>query len=176
MPIVYRYIHAETGEEIVAFYRKGIIYVYVRDPVTKRFIRGVKWLTIAVTRVFDYPPRDAKKRNPLYVDIKLATTIMAEDLTKIDDIEDEMKKEAEAKLRDFFSEQIAALSTPEVREEYDGIPPRDKMPTPTCVAGEVGVEYVDVPIDETYPEYRYWLVWHHYAADCREETGRGILG
>lgn len=178
MVIVAKWVDAETGEEIIAYQWRGRLRIIVRDAVTKLFIRGIKGLTVAATLVFDYPPAKARKNNPLYVDVKTASTVLGEDLDKVDEIEKELVKKARDILEHYMNAIIANAAEEETKR-LDGIPPNDKLEVEYCIGKDlprtVGIEYIAVPISEAYPEYHWWIIWHHYKDDCKEEDGVGTL-
>lgn len=175
MPTIAKYVEAETGEEIIVFIRRGRPITMVRDAVTKRFIRGIRGIQVAVSLVFDYPPTKARHSNPLYIDVKTASYVTGADLAKLDEVEKQLAEKGRSILNRYFGEYLEKLAEQQPPERYDGRPPEDKMPKRTCVGGEVGVEYIAVPIDDVYPDYHYWVIWHHYRDDCKEDEGSGTI-
>lgn len=151
-----RFIRAYHGEKLGPFERlitsKARNQGMVRDYDTKRFIRGVKGISIQVALLFKYPPEEARKQNPIYVDIKLVSYVLTDLALQYDDIERELGEEARKLLEEWFNEEIADL------------------------AEIVGVEHILDITSEIYPEYHYYVVWHHYKNDEQEEDGSGILG
>lgn len=152
MPIIYRSIDAETGEEIIIFIRRGKEVGMYRDAITKRFIRGFNGFTIQVALLFSYPMSGAKHKNPLYVDVKLATFVGVDEVKNIEDIEKELGREAKDVIQQNFGEYVSDL------------------------AEIVGVEHKVEITEEVYPDYHWYLVWHHYKRDEREKDGVDTIG
>jgi len=157
------------------FIRRGKPVTMVRDAETKRFIRGIRGIQVAVSVLFEYPPEEARRSNPIYVDVKAASFVMGKDIQKMRQIEDQLYGKCRDIVNEMFGEYIRRLASDMPPEHYDGVPPRDKMEIETCIGREVGVEYIAVPIDEAYPDFHYWVVWHHYRDDCKEEDGVGTI-
>jgi hypothetical protein len=148
MVVLERYIDAETGEEIVVFERRGKRIMMVRDAETKRFIRGVKGITISVAIVFESKGR---KHNPLYVDVKCETYRPVDEEKSVEEIEKELASAGIEIITSHFGEDVASM------------------------AKVAGIEHKSEVIDEIYPEYHWYLVWHHYKNDQKEEDGVGRL-
>ena len=90
--------------------------------------------------------------------------------------EEELANLAKRIVHTYFSLIISNLLEPEPPEKYQ-TPPETKMPIRACIPlGTVGVEYIDLPLSEHYPDARWWLVWHHYRDDCQEKTGVESIG
>jgi len=147
MPVTYRSYDAETGEEIIIFIRRGRPVGMVRDYITKRFIRGFNGFTVQVALLFEYPPTEARRDNPLYVDIKLSTFVGVDEVEKTEDIEVALGDAARRKIESTFGEVVSRL------------------------AKIVGVEHKVEITEDVYPEYHWYLVWHHYKNDEREDEG-----
>jgi len=171
MTILGKWVEAETGEEIIVFLRRGRPVYMVRDMVTKRFIAGIRGIQLAVSVVFEYPPDKARRDNPLYVDIKASTMVMGFDIYKMDQIIMELYGKCRDIINEYFGPVVSGRGEEEEAEFINGVPPTDKLRVEKCYGGVVGVEYIAFPIEEVYPEYHYWLVWHHYKDDCQEEEG-----
>lgn len=181
MPIFYQSIDSETGEEIIIFsipeYQmvrnkttKRLIRKYkgeplttdeelityqarnqgmVRDAETKRFIRGFNGVSIQVALLFKYPPEKAHHGNPLYVDVKTISFVGIE----LTDIYEKIEQELGIEARIIVNEEFG----PDVSDR----------------AEIVGVEHKLEVTKEVYPEYHWYLVWHHYKNDEREDDGVG---
>jgi len=155
MPVTFYEIDAETGDEIIAFTRRGETVIMLRDAYTKRFIRRLYGVVAEVTNVFEYPPYYAKRSNPLYVDVKVGTYIPVEHIQQYKEIVNKFKEGSFGIINEFFGPDIARQSR------------------------IAGVEYTHIePYIEPeaiYPEYVYYAIWHHYKNDEKEEKGYGRL-
>jgi hypothetical protein len=87
---------ADTGDEIVFFYRRGRPYLFLRDKVTRRFIRRLYYIELRVIAVVDYPIERARKDNPVYIDAKICTQIDAEEFARreefIPDLQERLRR------------------------------------------------------------------------------------
>lgn len=155
-----RFIRAYRGETLGPNERlittKARNQGMVRDYETKRFIRGIKGVSIQVALLFKYPPEEARKKNPLYVDIKLVSFVTPDILEQFnldyEDIERELGEGARVLLTFWFNEDVSEL------------------------AEIVGVEHTADITTEVYTEYHYYVVWHHYKNDEQEQDGSGTIG
>jgi len=133
------WIDADTGNEIIFFYRRGRPYLYLRDRKTKRFIKRLMKIEIRVFIVIEYPETIAKKKNPVYIDNVTITTITPEFIEKIHEIkEDLIDKGIEIIMRK-FSTPLAYYATVS------------------------GIEYGSkITRKVAYPkEYYYEIIWKH---------------
>jgi len=65
---------ADTGDEIILITRRGRDFLVLRDKLTKRFIKFLRRISIAVIKTLDYDsPRG--KGNNIYIDAKAITDI-----------------------------------------------------------------------------------------------------
>lgn len=152
MPIIYRSIDAETGEEIITFMRRGKVVGMVRDTETKRWIRGFKGFTVQVSLLFDYPKNKARAYNPLYIDVKIVTFVGVDEVTKVEDIEQELTKTATNVIHSYFGEFVAELAV------------------------IAGAEHKIEMTEEVYPDFHWYVIWHHYLRDEKEEDGIDTIG
>jgi hypothetical protein len=87
---------ADTGDEIVFFYRRGRPYLFLRDRVTRRFIRRLYHIELRVIAVVDYPVERARKDNPVYIDAQIDTQIDAEEFARreefIPDLQERLRR------------------------------------------------------------------------------------
>jgi len=148
MSITFPLIDASTGYEIIAFVRRGRWYWYLRHPRTKRFIRRIRELTIKITVTVEYSEEEAQKKNPLYIDMTVSTTLT--DTFKPRDIlevQDKLIDKAHKILEQKFSA---------------GIP---------YISDVSGIEYIARrATTATYPEAHVELIWWHRSeADSSEE-------
>ena len=67
------FLDEDTGEECIIFLRRGKPFIFLRDPVTKRFIKKVNYVDVRVTITFEYK----SKKHPLYIEAGGRTTITA---------------------------------------------------------------------------------------------------
>jgi hypothetical protein len=81
---------ADTGEEIVTFYRRGRVYTYLRDAVTKRFIRRLYGIELRIYMEVEYDVTRARKGNPLYVDAVFIGALKPEMIFELREHEDDL--------------------------------------------------------------------------------------
>lgn len=147
MSITFPLIDAATGYEIIAFVRRGRWYWYLRHPKTKRFIRRIRELSVKVTVTVDYPKEVAKKRNPLYIDLTVATTLR-------DHFEPKDVLEAQDKLIDTAHKTIE-------REFNEGV---------VNISEVAGIEYFARRITAAdFPECKVDLIWWHHEGESGNE-------
>jgi hypothetical protein len=147
MVVTFRSIDADTGEEIISFIRRGKVVTMVRDAVTKRWIRGINGILIEVSVLMKYPPEKARRDNPLYVDIKTSAFVSGDDLPKVTDIEKELGNKGLDIINEYFGEYV-----------------RD-------MAYKAGSEHKAGEPENVYPKFGYYVIWHHYRDDEREDSG-----
>lgn len=148
MSLTFPLVDSQTGYEIIAFIRRGRWYWYLRHPKTKRFIRRIRELTVKITVTVDYPKEVAKKQNPLYVDLTIATTLVDHFEPKdILEVQDKLIDKAHKILEEKFSEGVPRIS--EVS----------------------GIEYFARRVTRAdFPECKVELIWwHHHEGDGNEE-------
>jgi hypothetical protein len=81
------FIDSDTGNEIIYFIRRKRPYLYLRDKVTKRFIRRLRQMDVRAFFLIDYIGR---KANPIYVDAMATKAIVPQDIEYLDKIEDRL--------------------------------------------------------------------------------------
>lgn len=146
----YVWIDADTGNEIIFFYRRGRPYIYLRDRRTKRFIKRLKAIEVRVYTVIDYGKEKAKKANPIYVDNVVITTIKPEDMERLEEIEEELIDKSIEVIMRYFATPIVHYATIS------------------------GIEYGSrVTKRGEYPKsYYYEIVWKHH----KKERGKHRWG
>ena len=148
MSLTFPQVDSSTGYEIIAFVRRGKWYWYLRHPRTKRFVRRIRELTVKVTVTVDYSEEEASKKNPLYVDLTVRTTL-TDSFTPVDvvEAEDKLIDVAHKVISNKFNEGVVRIS--EVS----------------------GVEYFARRTTRaTFPEAYVELIWWHRSeADSSEE-------
>jgi hypothetical protein len=127
---------ASTGDEILLITRRGRDFLVLRDKVTKRFIKFLKRISIAVTKTLDYDsPRS--KQNNIYIDAKAITDITAEKFSERVDIVRELDSAIDEVVTQFFGETLGSM-----------------------IEGEtIGVEYSSEIEGMLYPNARVYLAW-----------------
>ncbi len=144
------WIDADTGNEIIFFYRRGRPYLYLRDRRTKRFIKRLMVIEIRVFIVVEYGIEKAKKRNPIYIDNVVITSVRPKDMEKIEEIKEDLIDKAIEIIVRYFATPIAYYST------ISGIEYGSKV----TKRGE-------------YPKsFSYEIVWKHH----RKEEGKREWG
>jgi len=148
MSLTFPLIDSATGYEIICFKRRGRWYWYLRHPRTKRFIRRIREFTIKITVTVEYSEEEAKKDNPLYVDLTIRTTLTDTfEPVQILEVQDKLIDKAHKILEEKFSEGVPRIS--EVS----------------------GIEYFGRRTTRAdYPEAKVELIWwHHVEGDGNEE-------
>ncbi|MEM2368415.1 MAG: hypothetical protein QXQ50_09320 [Candidatus Bathyarchaeia archaeon] len=97
---------ADTGEQIIYFVRKGREYLYLRDSVTKRFIRRLKTVEKRHYAVVDYSKEQAKKGNPLYIDSGAYTQLSPSEFPKRHEINAKLETAIENTITRMFGEAV----------------------------------------------------------------------
>jgi len=148
MSITFPLIDAQTGYEIIAFVRRGRWYWYLRHPRTKRFIRRIRELSIKITVTVEYSEEEAQKKNPLYVDMTVSTTLR-------DHFEPRDILETQDVLIDVAHREISAWFGVGI----------------VHISEVVGIEYFSKRITKVdFPEVKVDLIWWHRSeVDSREE-------
>jgi hypothetical protein len=111
--------------------------------------------------VFEYPK--GKKGNPLYVDVMVATLVPPELLDRIGEVETAIEKNARQIVGAYFGEMVKDRAKI-VGYEYKAEPET-----------EFGIPATKVEVTEMYPSAHWYLVWHHYHGDEKEEDGIIVL-
>ena len=101
-------IDSDTGEEIIYFVRRGRPVLYLRDRVTKRFIRRLRYVRLSVTMSVDYTVKGKPYRS-IYIDARISTDLRPRDFPNRHIIE----KELESKLMEIvefkFNPELAGM-------------------------------------------------------------------
>jgi len=147
---------ADTGNEIMFFYRRGKPYLYLRDAYTKRFIKRLREVEVRVYQVVEYSRELARKGNPLYLDAVGKTIVTVEEIKDLDRVEDRLEIAVYHIVMRYFGKYVA----------FDLLELR-------------GTEYGSEKTTETYYEdekFTWTLVWKHHPEDRPEsEEGIGFL-
>jgi len=144
MPTLAILIDESSGEEIVVFTRKGKTLAFLRNKITKRFIKRVRGTRVKVIVTFS---SQGAKDNPLYVDATGMTTILDTQITDRDDIARRLSFALFDAIQERFGEVVADL------------------------VNVVGVEYKITAELPTYPDADIDVIWAH-KYNKREEKVR----
>jgi len=104
-------VDADTGNEIVAFIRKGKCYIYLRHPQTKRFIRKLDKVELRVFKVLDYDV----KAHPVYADFSARWILSCQELLTREKAEKDIEDAIDLAIQSKFGKYLKDLS------EYAGI-------------------------------------------------------
>ena len=162
-----RFIRAYHGEMLFPYERVRILryrlrrFTYVRNRLTKRFIRMIRGIMVDGAVVFEYPK--GKKGNPLYVDVMVTTLVPPEMIDRMGEVEAAIEKGAKQVVSAYFGE-IVKDRAKVVGYEYKESPETD-----------FGIPPTKIVVTEMYPSGRWYLVWHHYHGDEKEEDGVFVL-
>lgn len=143
---------ADTGEEMIFFFRRRRPYIFLRDRVTKRFIRILRQIEKRYFTVVEYDETRARKGNPIYVDCVLKTILKPEHIPQLTEVEDWMDKLSVEIIRRNFGRYVA----------YE-------------LLDLAGIEYGStITCEEKYEEGRFYyeIVWKHHP----EEKGKRKSG
>jgi hypothetical protein len=127
---------ASTGDEIILVTRRGRNFLVLRDKVTKRFIKFLRRIAIAVTKTLDYDsPRS--KGNNIYIDAKAITDITPDKFRDRVDIVRALDSAIDEVVTEFFGATLGSM-----------------------IEGEtIGVEYLSEIEGILYPNARVYLAW-----------------
>lgn len=147
------FVDADSGEEIITFMWRHprwtagryVKVMMLRDRETKRFIKRIKGITVSGAVVFEYPK--GKRANPLYVDIKMESFIPAEYIEHMAKFERALEQRSRDVINEYFGEDVSSR------------------------ARIIGYEHKSEPVPIIYPKARWFLVWHHYHNDEKEDDG-----
>jgi len=99
----------ETGNVIVYVRRRKRFYPVLQDKKTRVYIKWLKGMTIRVVGTVDY---EGRKKNPLYIDAVIYTTVKRETTmymineAKLKDFFDEVEKKLEKALTDIITKKF----------------------------------------------------------------------
>lgn len=113
---------SDTGEEIVYFWRRGKPYLYLRNSITKRFIRRLYSVEKRFFVVVDYSRERAKKGNPLYIDSGIYTQIKAEEWEKREEIDRKIERALDEVIKVMFGEAVVNKLLETAGVEYGSKP------------------------------------------------------
>ena len=149
------WVDADTGEEIIFFWRRGKPYFFLRDIKTKRFIRKLNAIEVRVFLVVSYSKKMARKGNPIYCDLVVKTVIYPRYIEKIDDIERWLEDRGYSIIAEYFNWGVSGLA------EISGV--------------EYGSQIYQVDLRENYypRQYAYTIVWKH-KEDEEGKSERGV--
>ena len=105
-----RFIRAYHGEMLFPYERVRILryrlrrFTYVRNRLTKRFIRMIRGIMVDGAVVFEYPK--GKKGNPLYVDVMVTTLVPPEMIDRMGEVEAAIEKGAKQVVSAYFGEIV----------------------------------------------------------------------
>jgi hypothetical protein len=127
---------ADTGDEIVLITRRGRDFLVLREKLTKRFIRFLRRISIAVTKTLDYDSPRSKSNN-IYIDAKAITDITADKFMDRVDIVRKLDSAIDEVVTQFFGATLGSM-----------------------IEGEtIGVEYSSKLEGILYPNARVYLAW-----------------
>jgi len=143
-------IDSDTGEEIIYFVRRGRPVLYLRDRVTKRFIRRLRYVRLSVTMSVDYTVKGKPYRS-IYIDARISTDLRPRDFPNRHIIE----KELESKLMEIVEFKF----NPELAGMMD----------------IVGIDYGSKRCKYVYPKYVAIIIWERHTGARKEEIDTGTL-
>jgi hypothetical protein len=144
---------ADTGDEIIFFFRRGKPYLWLRDKRTKRFIKRLKEVELRVFMVVDYSASEARKGNPLYVDAGAFTRLKPEEFAE----------------KGYWEQQLEWSLTHVVAKNFGYY-------VTTRLLELSGIEYGSMPkYGEKLEnrEFHYVLTWKHHPED-KGKTREGV--
>ncbi len=162
-----RFIRAYHGEMLFPYERVRILryrlrrFVYVRNRLTKRFIRMMRGIMVDGAVVFEYPK--GKKGNPLYVDVMVTTLVPPEMINRMGEVEAAIEKGAKQVVSSYFGEIVKD------RAKVVGYEYKEEPET------AFGIPKTKIVVTEMYPSAHWYLVWNHYHDDNKEEDGLFVL-
>jgi len=141
------WIDSDTGQEIIFFMRRGRPYLFLRNRVTKRFIKKLNFINVRVVMCVEYSKERAKKKNPIYVDNVVTTSIEPRHVHLISKIEDWLEDRGYDVISKYFNRGVA--------NEYE------------LVGYEYGSKCKEfMGVVDIYPKYYYYhIVWKHHVED-----------
>ena len=104
-------VDADTGNEIVAFIRRGRCYMYLRHPQTKRFIKRLKKVELRIFKVLDYDV----KAHPIYADFSARWILSCNELMVREKAERDIEDAIDLAIQSKFGKGLRDLS------EYAGL-------------------------------------------------------
>ncbi len=104
-------VDADTGNEIIAFYRRKRCYIYLRHPQTKRFIKRLKRVELRIFKVLNYDV----KAHPIYADFSARWILSCQELLTRERAEKDLEFAIDLAIQSKFGKHLAKLS------DYAGI-------------------------------------------------------
>ena len=127
---------ADTGQEVVHFIRAGRHYLFLRDAITKRFIRRLRYVEKRLYMVVEYSKEEAKKGNPLYIDAAIYSQLNAEEFFIRERIVPALERALRLYVARLFGPHVALRLLEAAGEEYGSRPlyrTRHEEGRATCV-------------------------------------------
>jgi histidinol phosphatase-like enzyme len=105
-----RFYDSETGDVIEVLRRKSKMYMILRSRKTGRILKFLKEVEIRSIASVEYSEKQAKKKNPLYIDALTKTKITVNEFLRIGDVIDEMHSTTLNTIRTFFNVGVERLA------------------------------------------------------------------
>lgn len=100
--MVYTVTDADTGNEIVMFYRRGRPYIFLRDPETKRFVKQLNKIELRYYEEVNYSRDQARRKNPIYADFVALLQVKPEEIDQLGELEEELREYLELWITEKF--------------------------------------------------------------------------
>lgn len=183
--MVFERVESETGYSLIFYVRSKKAVIVLVDPSRRQALRptsrGVlskpNEMTFTITFTFDSP---GDRKNPLYVDFKVASILTIDYLNDqldafLETTHNAKRAELEEVLEQAFEDAINA-----VQEDGLQVFKENFGEQVGSIAKVAGYEYKSGAKDEAgqqeYPSYQWIQVWHHYKKDNQELTGQKQIG
>jgi len=175
------FVDADTGEELLYFVRKyrrrhdaiplgtPLPYLYLRDAISKRFIKRLTEMEVRFFAVVDYDEAEASKGHPLYLDAvtKTVLTCMFKTERVVEATNEGMRKVRKTIVTDEVKDverwkDRLAVACDEVVEENFGHYVRNEL------LEDSGFEYGSEPSVSEHAlisKAHFVLVWKHHKTD-----------
>ena len=99
-------VDADTGNEIIAFFRRKRCYIYLRHPVTKRFIKRLTKVELRIFKVLDYNV----KAHPIYADFSARWILSCRELFIREKAERDIEDAIDLAIQSKFGKYLRRLS------------------------------------------------------------------
>ncbi|RLF99546.1 MAG: hypothetical protein DRN49_04220 [Thaumarchaeota archaeon] len=143
-------VDADTGEEIIYFIRRGRPYLYLRDRVTKLFIRRLRYVRLSITISVEYEVKGKPYRN-IYIDARISADLRPRDFPNRHRIEKELEDKLLEIIEFKFNPELAGMAKIE------------------------GIEYGSKRCGFIYPKYIAHIIWERATGARKEEYEVGTL-
>ncbi len=143
-------IDADTGDEIVYFIRRGKPVLYLRDRLTKRFIRRLRYVRISVTGSVEYEDRKRPYHN-IYIDITVQTDIPPREFPNRYTIATELERRLYEIIDERFGTELADM------------------------VQVIGIEFGSKRCYHVYPRYIAHIAWQHHSGALKSDVEVGTL-